>query len=92
LKPVKRCVAREEEWVMRYFFHIDDDIPNNDLDGVDFPNLDAVRKELTVLCGEMLADAGLRFWSNPDWRVRVTDEEGRLVVSMSIRGDMIESS
>jgi hypothetical protein len=77
---------------MRYFFHLEDGAPNNDLDGIEFPNLDAVKRELTSLCGEMLADAGLKFWSNPDWRVRVTDDKGRLVLSVSIQGDIIESS
>jgi len=67
---------------MRYFFHFDDGVPNNDLDGIEFPNLDAVKREL---------HAGLRFWSNPDLRVRVTDEEGRLVLSVSIQGNVIKN-
>jgi hypothetical protein len=72
---------------MRYFFHLDDGIPNNDLDGIELPNLEAVKEEASKVCGEMLADAGPHFWINPDWRVRVTDEAGELVLSLSMRGE-----
>ena len=73
---------------MHYFFHLDDGVPNNDVEGVDLPDLAAVQAETSKVCGEMLADAGQSFWSNPDWRVRVTDETGRLVLSLSMRGEM----
>ena len=42
------------------------------------------------LWGKMLVDAGLSFWSNPDWRIRVTDETGTLVLSITMRGDDAE--
>jgi hypothetical protein len=70
---------------VRYFLHLDDGIPNNDLVGIEPQNLNAVRRELTSLCGEMLADAGLRSL-HPDWRVRVTDEKGREVLSVTLQG------
>jgi hypothetical protein len=72
---------------MRYFFHLDDNVPNNDLESIDLPDLEAAKAELTKLCGEILADAGAKFWANPDWRVRVTDETGRLVLQIEIRGE-----
>jgi len=48
---------------------------------------EAVKEEASKVCGEMLADAGPHFWINPDWRVRVTDEAGELVLSLSMRGE-----
>jgi hypothetical protein len=72
---------------VRYFFHLDDGLPNNDIDAVDLPDLEAVQAEASKVCGEMLADAGLGFWTNPDWRVRVKNEAGELVLSISIRGE-----
>jgi hypothetical protein len=73
---------------VRYFFHLDDGILNNDLDAIELPDLEAVQAETSRVCGEMLKDPGHRFWANPEWRVRVTDGTGRLVLSLSMRGDM----
>jgi hypothetical protein len=62
----------------RYFFHIHDsrDIP--DRDGVDLPDLKAVRGEAIRAAGEMLRDIDGAF-SGEEWTMQVTDEAGRPV-------------
>jgi len=71
---------------MRYFFHLDDGTPNNDIDGTELSDLAAVKSEASRLCGTMLADAAQGFWVNPAWQVRVTDSAGRPVLSIAITG------
>ena len=69
---------------MRYFFHLDDSIPNNDVDDVELTSLAAVQEETCRLISGMLHDAWKQFWKSPDWRIRVTDEDGYTVLTMSV--------
>lgn len=71
---------------MRYFFHVDDHLPNNDVDGTEIDTLKQVEHETCRLVGRLMADGCTRFWRNPDWRVRVTDESGALVLTIAIKG------
>ena len=67
----------------RYFFHIKDgrDIP--DRDGVDLPDMKAVRSQATATAGEMLRELDGTF-SDEDWRMNVANEAGQLVLTLRI--------
>jgi len=73
---------------LRFFFHLDDGIANNDIDGTELPDMASVKAETSRLCGTMLADAGRDFWLNPDWRIRVTDETGHAVLTLTLVGTL----
>ena len=71
---------------MRYFFHLDDGIANNDIDGTELPDMASVEAETSRLGGTMLADAGRDFWLNPDWRIRVIT--GHAVLTLTLVGTL----
>ena len=65
----------------RYFFHVDDGIPDRDQDGQELPDVRAARVEAIRACGEMLREAADRF-SGREWRMEVTDESGAAVITL----------
>jgi len=71
--------------VARYLFHIKDgrDIP--DPDGIDLPDMKAVRSQAqaTATAGEMLRELDGTF-SDEDWRMEVANEAGQLVLTLRI--------
>jgi Domain of unknown function (DUF6894) len=71
---------------VRYHFHVDDGIPNNDVEGTDVADLDSVEQEACRLAGHLLIEGCRSFWRNPNWRVRVTDEAGNPVLTMMLMG------
>jgi hypothetical protein len=80
---------------VRYHFHVDDHLPNNDRDGTELETLDDVEHEACRLAGNMLVDGAMTFWGNPNWRVRVTDETGAPVLTimlMGVRGAVSDGS
>ena len=69
----------------RYFFHLSGDDPSLN-EGVEFAGLKEVCEEASVAAGEMLRDMDGTFWTNPDWQLQVTDEEGATVCLLTIKG------
>lgn len=67
----------------RYFFHVFDDLEVRDDEGVELRNLEAVRAYAALAARHLVSDslqAGGRI--NPDHRIDVEDEEGRVVVTV----------
>jgi hypothetical protein len=71
---------------MRYHFHVDDHLPNNDVEGTELASLDDVEQEACRLVGQLLSEGAGRFWPNPNWRVRVTDATGAPVLTLMVMG------
>jgi hypothetical protein len=72
----------------RFFFHVDDGHLSPDTEGTEHRDVDAARVEAVRLTGEMLREAGKRFWSGGTlWRLHVTDEAGQLVLTLHVSAD-----
>jgi hypothetical protein len=65
----------------RYFFSVHDSRDMPDRDGVDLPDLKAVRAEAVRAAGEMLRDIDGAL-TGEEWIMEVTDEAGRLVLTL----------
>ena len=69
-----------------YFFHVNDGIDKPDLDGTEFPNDQAARVEAVVLLGELLRDKDGSFWYSGECRMKVVDEAGATVCTVTVAG------
>lgn len=68
-----------------YHFHIDEGRDHtHDRFGVELDNLVAVRREATILAGELLRDRPDRFWDTQDWTMTVEDSSGLLLFRIHI--------
>ncbi len=66
----------------QYFFSLDSDRPFDDVDGLELPDLDAVRDEATGFARDIMkTEPDRRDWSR--WVVRVTDEKGEQVFTLA---------
>ncbi|PVE21304.1 hypothetical protein DC522_27250 [Microvirga sp. KLBC 81] len=66
----------------RYFFHICDGEEVLDDVGTVLASREEARAHAIVVAGELLRDAGRKFWSGTEWRLRVTDETGTRVCTL----------
>ena len=67
--------------VPRYFFQIHDSQTIPDPEGVELPDMAAVRSEAIITAGEMLRDLDGAL-SGEEWRMEVTDEGGQPVLTL----------
>jgi hypothetical protein len=64
-----------------HFFNIDDGRGIVDDVGADIPDLTALRREALQTAGELLRDGGGgHLWSGHEWKMVVTDGQGREVL------------
>ncbi len=70
----------------RYFFIIDDDHRAHDMVGLKLDGPEQALNEAVRAAGEALRDLDGRFWTGPEWTVRVTDEQGQTICEIGIRG------
>lgn len=68
----------------RYFFHVHDGRDLPDEDGVTLSGIEDARAKAITAAAEALKDLGPRFWGHPDWRMRVTDEQGAIVCELRL--------
>lgn len=61
----------------RYFFNIYDGEPEPDLEGSEFADIYLAQAEAVRMSGEVMRDLGARFWGGGNWRLEITDAEGR---------------
>jgi hypothetical protein len=66
-----------EDRVPRYFFNIYDGEPELDLEGTEFADIYLAQAEAIRMSGEVMRDLGARFWDGREWKLEVTDAEGR---------------
>lgn len=70
----------------RYFFNIEGGPYSEPDSGIDLKGPEQARSAAVTWAGEMLQDIDGQFWGAPEWRLRVTDEQGATVCILSIRG------
>jgi hypothetical protein len=63
--------------VPRFFFNVYDDVAIPDLEGTEFSDIYLAQAEAVRMSGEIMRDLGAKFWAGEDWRLEVTDAEGR---------------
>lgn len=61
----------------RYFFHVFDGKSLPDLEGYECPDIYVAQAEAIRMSGEIMRDLGSRFWDGSEWRLEVTDADGR---------------
>jgi len=71
--------------VPRYFFHVHDSADALDRVGTVLSGQTEAQKQAVVASGEMLKDYASRFWGHPDWQMRVTDEAGKTVCTLTVK-------
>ncbi|HVG48560.1 MAG TPA: hypothetical protein VM899_10555 [Rubellimicrobium sp.] len=74
----------------RYFFNIEGLPHPEDKVGTVLTGPEQARAVAVIHAGEMLKDAYGPFWDAPEWRLYVTDEQGAIVCTISIKGTMSE--
>ena len=70
----------------RYFFSIQDGHDLPDHEGTVLAGPDAARALAVRTSGEILQSLEAAFWSGPEWRMEVTDEQGGAVCTLSVQG------
>ena len=70
----------------RYFFNLEGLPDPTDGVGTVLPGPEQARSAAVIHAGEMLRDIDGQFWGAPEWRMRVTDEQGATVCILSIKG------
>ncbi len=69
----------------RYFFNLDGEAP--DESGTVLPDTGAARVAAVTHAGELLKYAEDKFWRTPEWRLRVTDDQGAAVCALTVKGE-----
>ena len=72
----------------RYFFHVWDGRDLPDTEGSDFPNDTAARDEAMEAGAQIIAGLGPRLWASGDWQMRVVDDTGHAVATLSFSGNL----
>lgn len=67
----------------RYFFHVLNGRDVHDDHGTQMPDDAAAKAEARVVACELVRDAGPKFWDNHEWHMKVVDETGRMVLTLS---------
>ena len=63
----------------RYFFNGFDGYSDLDDSGTVLPDIHNARTEAVRLSGEILRDTSAKFWNGTEWRLEVTDEQGKVL-------------
>lgn len=66
----------------RYFFHTDAANHDRDVEAVELPSRAAARAEALRYGGALLQDESNDLWDGKELRISVTDENGRLLVTV----------
>ena len=61
----------------KYFFHVFDGVSKPDLEGSELADIYIAQSEAIRMSGEIMRDLGAKFWDGDDWRLEVTDADGR---------------
>jgi hypothetical protein len=69
----------------RYFFHVRDGVSDEDEEGVELADLEAVRKEAVSTAASILRDLAAEPWLTRAWALEVTDQEGQVVFRLAVR-------
>ena len=81
------CRVSEGTAMQRFFFNTADGTRVRDVEGVSLPDLGAARVQAIRFMGGLLSDKPEFLWDGRDFRVEVTNQEGRvlcIVVALAI--------
>jgi hypothetical protein len=67
----------------RYHFHVADGRDYPDLQGTVLSDLAEVRIEAVRFAGQLLNDEAAQFWEGEDWSMRVTDNAGDTLFTLT---------
>ena len=70
----------------RYFFHTENGDRHTDEDGLELPDLAAVKREAIRTLGDMLRSRDDRFWESNSFRLIVTDDRGLILYVLDVSG------
>jgi hypothetical protein len=70
----------------RYFFHVHDGVDIRDLEGTEFPDITAARKEAIIAAGMAITEMGDKFWIGEFWRMTVTNADGLVLFELHFIG------
>jgi hypothetical protein len=70
-----------------YFFNVSHHSLQPDTEGSEFPDIYAAQAEAVRLCGEMIRDIDDSFWEVPLWQLRVTNDDQRLLFTLTFSGE-----
>lgn len=71
----------------RFFFNVRDGVDLIDEVGTELPDMMAVRSTAVLAAGEAISELGQKFWESKDWRLVVTDENGKQVLTLDFSGN-----
>jgi hypothetical protein len=71
--------------VPRYFFHLYNDLVAKDEEGTELPDLAAAREQAAEHAREMVCASVREGHLNLDHRIEVTDEAGKLLLTVTFR-------
>jgi hypothetical protein len=71
----------------RYFFHIRDGDEIIDTTGTILKDTEEARAHAIIVAGELLKDAGLKFWGGTEWHLWVTDEDRTTVCRLKFSAE-----
>ena len=66
----------------RYFFHVTDGHSERDTEGTELPDIYTAQDQAIRTSGELLRDMGGEFWNGTEWKLEVTDEQGRILLTL----------
>ena len=84
---VRRFLLHSGSKMSLFFFHVRDGSTTFDGDGVEFPDVEAARREAIVACGELLREVPAAIWNGDSVRLWVTDQpdgQGNTLYSLNI--------
>lgn len=67
----------------RYFFHIRDGEEVLDEQGTVLANHVEARAHAITVAGELIRDAGRKFWGGTEWQLQVLDEAGAAICTLT---------
>ncbi len=59
-------------------------------DGAEFPSRDAAWKEMTRVCGDMVASASRTLGANAEWRIELLDETKKPIFRIRLTSETID--
>ena len=80
-----------EHVLPRYFFHVVDGSFNIDNDGTVLASLTEAQSQAITMAGEIMRDAGTKFWAGEDWQMHVTDDNKRTLFKLRFSSEEAEA-
>jgi hypothetical protein len=68
----------------RFHFNVLSDPEDLDVDGTEFPNVTAAKREARLYAGRILSDSALVSDPDNEWRIEVTDPTGLVLFRLDI--------